>query len=47
MNLTPIFYAIWNNSKDIVELLISKGATINTIDMIYQIIKILFLIKIF
>ena len=34
------------NSKEIVELLISKGADINAKDIIYQIIKILFFINI-
>ena len=35
-----------NNSKEIGELLIRKGADINSKDIIYQIIIILFLIKI-
>ena len=35
-----------NNSKEIGELLISKGADINAIDILYLNILILFLIKI-
>ena len=35
-----------NNSVEIGELLISKGADINAFDIIYLYIKILFLIKI-
>ena len=38
--------ALNNNSKEIGEILISKGANINSKDIIYQNIKILFLIKI-
>ena len=34
-----------NNSKEIGEVLISKGADINAIDIIYRNRKILFLIK--
>ena len=45
MNKTPLHYAAGNNSKEIGELLISKGADINAKDIIYQIIIILFLIK--
>ena len=43
--MTPLQYAAENNSKEILELLISKGADINAIDIIYLNIKILFLIK--
>ena len=35
--MTPLHYAVENNSKDIGELLISKGADINAKDIIYQI----------
>ena len=42
-----LHYAAKGNSKEIGELLISKGADINAIDIIYLIILILFLIKIF
>ena len=45
-NITPLHIALENNSKKIGELLISKGADINAKDIIYQIIIILFLIKI-
>ena len=38
--------AVEKNSKEIGEILISKGADINAYDLIYQIIIILFLIKI-
>ena len=41
---TPLHCAASNNSKEIGELLISKGAAINAKDIIYQNIKILFLI---
>ena len=37
--------AAMNNSKEIGELLISKGANIKSIDVNYQNIKILFLLK--
>ena len=37
MNKTPLYYAAENNSKEIGELLISKGADINAKDIIYQI----------
>ena len=35
MNKTPLHIAAEKNSKDIVEILISKGADINTKDIIY------------
>ena len=38
--------AVFNNSKEIGELLITKGADINAKAIIYQIIIIIFLIKI-
>ena len=38
MNWTPLHYAAYNNSKEIGEVLISKGADINAKDIIYQII---------
>ena len=40
-----LHYAARNNSKEIGEILISKGADINAKDIIYQNIKILFLIN--
>ena len=46
MNRTPLHYAAWNNRKEMVELLISKGADINAIEIIiYLNVKILFLIN--
>ena len=44
--MTPLHYAAEKNSKEMLELLISKGADINAIDIIYLKIKVLFLIKI-
>ena len=53
--MTPVHYAASNNSKDIAlqnrskeigELLITKGAEINATDIIYQIIIIFFQFKI-
>ena len=44
--LTPLHYAAYNNSKEVLELLIIKGADINAKDIIYLNIIILFLIKI-
>ena len=41
----PIHYAAKDNSKEIFELLLSKGANIHAKDIIYQIIKLLFLIN--
>jgi len=46
MNKTPLDVAAENNCVEIGELLISKGADINAKTIIYQIIIILFLIKI-
>ena len=45
-NNTPLHIAAEKNSEEIGELLISKGANINAIDIIYLNILILFLIKI-
>ena len=45
-NKTPLHYAAENNSKEMLEILISKGAKINAKDIIYLNILILFLIKI-
>ena len=45
-NQTPLHYAAQNNSKEIGELLISKGADINAKDINYQNIRILFWITI-
>ena len=44
-NATPLHFAAIHNSKEIGELLISKGADINAKDIIYLNIGILFLIK--
>ena len=44
-NKTPLHYAAEKNSKEIGEILISKGADINAKDIIYQNIIILFLIN--
>ena len=44
-NKAPLHYAVKYNSKEIGEILISKGAYINAKDIIYQIIGYLFLIK--
>ena len=44
--MTPLHYAANNNSKEIGEILISKGADINAKDINYQNMKILILIKI-
>ena len=45
-NSTPLHMTIgsYNPSKEIVELLITKGADINAKDIIYQILILLFLI---
>ena len=43
-NYAPLHWAVEYNLKDIVELLISKGADVNAIDIIYQIIMFLFFI---
>ena len=42
----PLHIAVEKNSKEMLELLISKGADINAKDMIYLNIIILFLINI-
>ena len=42
-NQTPLHIALENNSKEIGEILISKGADINAKDINYQNIIILFL----
>ena len=44
-NQTPLHIAAEHNSVEIGEILISKGADINAIDIIYLNILILFLIK--
>ena len=45
-NKMPLHYAVENNSKEIGEILISKGADVNAMGIIYQIIIILLLIKV-
>ena len=45
-NETPLHIAAENNSKEIGELLISKGANTNAIDIIYLNMKIFLFIKI-
>ena len=45
-NKIPLHYAAEKNSKDIGELLISKGADIKAIDIIYLNMKILFFINV-
>ena len=45
-NETPLHYAAFNDSKEIGELLISKGADINAKNIIYLNIIILLLINI-
>ena len=45
-NWGPLHIAAEKNSKEIFELLISKGADVNAKDIIHLNIKILFLIKI-
>ena len=42
--MTSLHYAAFYDQKEIGEVLISKGADINAKNIIYQIIKILFLI---
>ena len=44
-NKTPLHYAAKKNSKEIGEILISKGADVNAKDINYQNMIILFLIK--
>ena len=46
MNQTPLYVAAWENSVEIGELLIRKGAAINAKDIFYQIIRIMILITI-
>ena len=41
--MTPLHWATMENSKEMLELLISKGADINATTIIYLNIKILFL----
>ena len=43
-NWTPLYYAAFQNSKEMGEILISKEADINITDIIYQYILNLFLI---
>ena len=45
-NKTPLHFAAMNNSKEIGEILISKGADINAKDIIYLNIIYYFLINI-
>ena len=45
-NQVPLHYAAYNNSRNIGELLISKGADINAKDIIYLNLKKWFLINI-
>ena len=45
-NKTPLHLAAENNSKEVGELLISKGADINAKNLIHLTIEILFLINI-
>ena len=42
---SALHYVARNNSKELGEILISKGADINAKDIIYQIIKLLFSIN--
>ena len=44
-NKTPLHIALEKNSKEIGEILISKGADINAKDINYQNMRILFLIN--
>ena len=44
-NITPLHYAIEKNSKEMIELLVSKGADINAKDIIFLNSVILFLVK--
>ena len=46
LHKTPLQIALENNSKEIGELLISKGADINTKNIIYRNIKLLLLINV-
>ena len=45
-NTTPLHYAAETNSKEMIEILISKGADINAKDIIYLNMIILYLINI-
>ena len=45
MKKTPLHYAAEKNSKEMLEILISKGADINAKDIIYLNMIILFLIN--
>ena len=45
-NKTPLHIASWANSKEIGELLISKGATVNAKDINDQCILMLFFMKV-
>ena len=44
--MTPLHYAAQNNSKEIGEILISKGANVNAKDIIPQNMQILYLINV-
>ena len=43
MNRTPLHLAVESNSKDLIEIILSKGADINAFDNQFQTIIILFL----
>ena len=45
-NWTPLYFATWNNSKEIGEILISKGANVTVKDINYLNIELLFFINI-
>ena len=45
MNYTPLTNAVENNSKEMIEILISKGAEVNLIDNYYCNIVIFFIIN--
>ena len=40
-NRTPFHYAAWKNSKDVLEILFSRGADINAKDINVQMIQII------
>ena len=46
LNITSLHYAVENHSKEMIEILISKGADINAKDIVYLKIIMLFLINI-